>query len=232
MIQRLNVGISTQQKRGAWTLLQSCCPPKSYLQTVSIRVGEAVVATVTTETPNSHGSGLAGHSNLIEHYVQVPCVCKRASAHVHYSDLHEYLTIIGAGLLVSVEVLSFVGAFISGSVRLQLSSVEIYPYEVVSKKIVELTLPFEYVKNLTILVELLLLALTIVTAATLHSRQTKLHKFSFLGAIVSYGAYYALKSYCIYCWPLYFSGRDISSNTEIRSNMEGSPHNSFQSSFQ
>ena len=114
------------------------------------------------------------------------CSCKRTTAHIHYTKVHKYLTVIGTTvLLAGLQALSFVGMFVRMGIVLELPYGDIQTYNMVFSKIQELMTPYEYLNTISLVVELLAPVLAIASVATLRSPRVALHKGFLVGTIVS-----------------------------------------------
>ena len=122
------------------------------------------------------------------------CSCKRSKEHLHYSTKHDTSVRSGLALVLLIEGLSFVSGSVQGSIRVYLAQNEITAYDYVTRRIAEATAPYEGLNILAMGLELLVVLLLILSAATLHSTTTRgLHRVTVYGAVLAFlakwGAY-------------------------------------------
>ena len=134
---------------------------------------------------SSDGRTRSERQTSVTQWIQ-QCSCKRTTAHVHYTKVHKYLTVVGAiALLAGLQALSFVGMFIRMGIVLELPYGDIQAYNTVFSKIQELMMPYEYLNTISLVLELLAPVLAIASVATLRSPRVALHKGFLIGTIVS-----------------------------------------------
>jgi len=115
--------------------------------------------------------------------VSQQCSCRRTGEHLHYSSSHDLLVKSGLVFLILAEGISFMQGAVKGSTTLYLQNWEIQRYEIVVRKMAELTAPYEYLNWLVIAIELITLLLAVVAVATLHSiKNRSMHMVAIAGA--------------------------------------------------
>jgi len=116
-----------------------------------------------------------------------------ATPTLRYSTTHEALTIVGLGLVLAAEGLSFLAGLITGSTLLYLQRNEIEAYETVARTIERLTAPYQFLDHVAIVLELLIIGLVISSAATLRSFSRKrLHRIATFSAPLVMVAHFAI----------------------------------------
>lgn len=130
--------------------------------------------------------------------VSQQCNCGRTGEHLHYSGSHDLLVKSGPVFLLLAEGISFMQGAVKGSTTLYLENWEIQRYEIVVRKMAELTAPYEYLNRLVIAIELTTLLLVVVAVATLHSiKNRSMHMVAIVGATALFVGGMITKGYYI-----------------------------------
>lgn len=106
-------------------------------------------------------------------------MCPRISSHLHYSAVHDLFVKLGLIAFILAEVVAFASGAVVGWTHLRFDYSTIASYESVAKTIDQLIAPYQYIRNISYILEFGTLGLAIVAAVTLHSvSKKKLHRFA------------------------------------------------------
>src|SRR5208282_3512847 len=107
------------------------------------------------------------------------------NSHLHYSKIHDLFVKLALTTFLLAEAIGFVSGFVKGWTHLYLDYFTIASYDRVANAIDQLIAPYQYISNLSHILEAGSLGLAIVAGVTLHSiSKKKLHRLSLSAAFV------------------------------------------------